>query len=58
MRIVVDKIPENPVECYFSYRNVERGWMCRLLGGDCQVSFDWLDCPCLKKEESSEELEE
>lgn len=48
MKIVVDKIPEKPIECYFSYRNVERGWMCRLLGGDCQAGSDWNECPCLQ----------
>ena len=30
MKVIVDKLPENPRECLFSQLNVEYGYMCML----------------------------
>ena len=48
MKIFVKRIPDGPIQCYFSYRDVERGWMCRLLGGVCLQRAESGGCPCLE----------
>ena len=30
MRIIVDSLPEEKSECFFSYHSCEYGWLCRL----------------------------
>lgn len=54
MKIIVDKIPENPIECYFSYPDEKCGWFCKLLGGECQAGSEWNECPCLKEQKETD----
>jgi len=49
MKILVTELPERASDCFFSYHNPERGWMCRLSGSVCEVSLSGMDCrnhPC------------
>ena len=52
MRIIVDKMPEQPKDCLFSLWNCEYGWRCKLIKDSCNLSEN-LKCPYLKQEEES-----
>ena len=39
MRIIVDALPTEPKDCLFSKWNCEYGYLCKLLGGVCQVGL-------------------
>lgn len=54
MRIIVDKIPEQPKDCFFSLWNCEYGWLCKRFKYEpCYIGKN-LECPYLKEQAGEE----